>query len=125
MLDRFHHVIGSNQKTRRYPLPADAVSRIASETPILSEDHQQERLDNFPYQSLLGALLYLAINTRPDLSYAVGLLSRFGSKPTPVTCDLMIHVLQYLRGTVEKGIKFSESMLDLHILLMQIGQGMY
>ena len=27
----------------------------------------------------------------------------------------MIHVLQYLRGTVEKGIKFSGSMLDLHI----------
>ena len=39
----------------------------------------------------------------------------FGSKPTPVTCDLMIHVLQYLRGTVKKGIKFSGSMLDLHI----------
>ena len=74
-----------------------------------------ERLDNFPYRSILGALLYLAINMRPDLSYAVGLLSRFGSKPTPVTCDLKVHVLQYLRGTVEKGIKFSGSMLDLHI----------
>ena len=27
VLDRFHHFIGSNQKTRRYHLPADAVSR--------------------------------------------------------------------------------------------------
>ena len=59
---RFHHFIGFNQKTLRYPLPADAVSRIESETPILSED-QQERLYNFPYRSLMGALLYLAINT--------------------------------------------------------------
>ena len=72
-------------------------------------------MDNFSYRSLLGALLYLSMNTRPDMSYAVGLLSRFGSHPTVATCKLMVHALQYLRGTVHMGIRYSGSMFDLHV----------
>ena len=34
------------------------------------------------YQSLIGALLYCAGNTRPDVSYSVGMLCRVMSRPT-------------------------------------------
>ena len=33
-------------------------------------------------KSVVGALMYLAVHTRPDLSYTVNLLSRFNSRPT-------------------------------------------
>jgi len=43
----------------------------------------EEKLDmaNVPYTSLIGALMYAAIGTRPDISFAVGALSRFLSNP--------------------------------------------
>ena len=70
-------------------------------------------LDNFPYRSLLGALLYLSMNTRPDIAYAVGLLSRFGAKPTVRTWHLMVYLMQYVRGIVSCGIRFSGSIACL------------
>ena len=35
------------------------------------------------YQSLVGALLYCATNTRPDVAFSVGMLCRAMSRPTP------------------------------------------
>ena len=49
------------------------------------------------------------------MSYAVGLLSRFASHPTVATCKLLVYALQYLRGTVHMGIRYSGSMFDLHV----------
>ena len=72
-------------------------------------------LDNFPCRSLLGALLYLSMNTRTDIVYAVGLLSRVGSKPTVQTCHLVVYLMQYVRGTVSCGIRFSGSIFDMHV----------
>ena len=34
-----------------------------------------------PYQSVVGSLMYAMVCTRPDLSYAVGVVSRFMSNP--------------------------------------------
>jgi hypothetical protein len=45
------------------------------------------------YQSIVGALLYCAVNTRIDVSYAVGMLYRAMGKPTP---DLYLEVLRVL-----------------------------
>ena len=33
------------------------------------------------FQALVGSLLYAAMNTRPDIAYAVGMLCRCMSKP--------------------------------------------
>ncbi len=55
------------------------------------------------------------MNTRPDIAYAVGLLARFATKPSVVTCRLIVYLMQYLRGTVNKGIKFSGSSFDMHV----------
>ena len=44
----------------------------------------------------------------------MGLISRFGAKPTLPTCKLMVYLLQDARGTVAKGIRFSGSAFDMH-----------
>ncbi len=57
--------------------------------------------------NLVGALLYLSINTRPDISYAVEALARFNKSPTYRLCKALVRVLIYLRDTTERGIQFT------------------
>ena len=113
VLDKHKHLVGT--KTRKAPLPADAADRLRASITEVRSAEEQEELDNFPYRNLLGAVLYLAMNTRPDIAYAVGVLSRHGTKPTLLSCSLMIYLLQYLSNTVEKGIRFSADSFDMHI----------
>ncbi len=74
---------------------------------------QREYVSKFPYQNLVRALLYLAINTRPDISYTVGLLARFNQYPNFKACKALIRALLYLRETPDVGIQFTGKSLDI------------
>ena len=45
------------------------------------EENEEILGSEFPYLSAIGALMYLANCTRPDISFAVNLLARFSSAP--------------------------------------------
>lgn len=53
------------------------------------------------YASVVGALMYAMLGTRPDLAYAVGCLSRFNSNPGVTHVAALKHVLRYLAGTAD------------------------
>lgn len=59
------------------------------------------------YNELIGSLMYLANTTRPDLQLAVGLLSRFRSKPTTAHWSAALRVLGYLYQNPDKGLEYS------------------
>ena len=66
------------------------------------------------YCHLVGSLIYLGI-TRPDISYAVHILSQFMSAPTSIHYGHLLRVLRYLRGTIDRRLFFSSSSsLQLH-----------
>lgn len=65
------------------------------------------------YQSLTGALLYCAVNTRPDVAYSVGMLCRAMGKPTVPLLDAAYRVLYYLYHHGQVGLHYSASELDL------------
>jgi hypothetical protein len=48
---------------------------------------------------LIGSLMYL-VNTRPDICYAMNVLSQFMSQPRQTHWIAVKHVLRYIRGTV-------------------------
>lgn len=60
----------------------------------------------YPYQSLIGSLMYLATSTRPDLSYPVSMLSQFNNCYSQVHWSAAKRVLRYLQKTIDHGIVF-------------------
>lgn len=70
-------------------------------------------LTKFPYGTLVGKLMFLAVATRPDLAYTIGALTRFMAHPTSVHWQVAKDVVRYLARTPERGITFRGSNTDL------------
>jgi hypothetical protein len=57
---------------------------------------------------LIGSLIYL-VNTRPDICYAVNVLSQFMSQSRETHRIVAKHVLRYLQGTIGYGMRYASS----------------
>ena len=69
----------------------------------LTEKDSAETVD-FPFQELVGCLMYLAVSTRPDIAYATNCLARYVTCPCPSHVAAAKRVLRYLQGTKDFGI---------------------
>ncbi|KAF2306587.1 hypothetical protein GH714_019620 [Hevea brasiliensis] len=58
-------------------------------------------VDTTLYRSIIGSLRYL-VNTRPDITFSVGVLSRFMEKPTTTHMAAVKQVLRYLSRNLAK-----------------------
>ena len=58
------------------------------------------------YQSAVGSLIYLMLGTRPDISFAVSILSRFTAFPRTKHEEALHHLFRYLRATPKIGITY-------------------
>lgn len=64
-----------------------------------SREGSKKLVDNRRYHSLVGALLYVTVNTRPDVAVSVSILSRQVSCPTEVDWTELKRVVRYLLKT--------------------------
>jgi hypothetical protein len=62
-------------------------------------DDQAPEVSIEKYQSLIGSILYVAICTRPDISYAISRCGRYAKNPGITHWNTVIRILAYLRGT--------------------------
>ncbi|XP_021985998.1 secreted RxLR effector protein 161-like [Helianthus annuus] len=63
--------------------------------------------DKERYQRLVGKLIYLSLSlTRPDIAYAVGVVSQFMHQPQVAHMEAAMRILRYLKGTVGHGVLF-------------------
>ena len=71
-------------------------------------------LDATLYRQLVGSLIYLTV-TRPDISYAIHLVSQFMNAPRSTHYAAVLCILLYVKGTLFHGLHFSShSSLELH-----------
>lgn len=63
-------------------------------------------VDKYQYQRLVGRLIYLS-HTRPDIAYAVSVVSRYMHDPRSGHLEVVNRILRYLKGCPGKGILFS------------------
>ncbi|KAJ7967937.1 Retrovirus-related Pol polyprotein from transposon TNT 1-94 [Quillaja saponaria] len=66
-----------------------------------------ECVDRERYQRLVGKLLYLS-HTRPDIAYAVSVVSQFMHDPHSAHLDAVHRILRYLKSVAGKGLLFEK-----------------
>ena len=82
----------------------------------LSKLKDGEALNSTEYRSIIGSSRYL-VNTRPDLAYAVGVVSRHMEAPGKEHWNAVKHILRYLKGTREYGCRYDKG-ADLKPMLI-------
>ena len=66
------------------------------------------------YQSIVGSLLYCAVNTRPDAAYSVGMqLCRAMDRPTPELYEAALRVLFHLHHHRLVGLRYEADQHDM------------
>ena len=70
----------------------------------LSIDPDDEPFDEpWNYSSVVGMLLYLSTNTRPDITFAVSQVARFTHSPKKSHGIAVKMIVRYLKGTIQQG----------------------
>ena len=70
-----------------------------SEKQCPSTTDERERMSKVPYASAIGSIMYAMICTRPDVSYALSVMSRYQANPGESHWTLVKNILKYLRRT--------------------------
>lgn len=70
---------------------------------------QFEEMRDVPYREAVGSLMYAAMGTRPDVTFAVTALSQFMQNPGRAHWDAVKRVLRYLKGTRELWLVYGDT----------------
>ena len=105
---------GSSEDAQRLTnVSTDVISKADPSRfrPATEEEEAELRqlIIDYPYRSLVAKINYLARMTRPDLSHAVGVLSRHLACPGVQAYRALKSVCVYILNTLDRGIIFHES----------------
>ncbi|RVW37940.1 Retrovirus-related Pol polyprotein from transposon TNT 1-94 [Vitis vinifera] len=79
----------------------------------LKTEEERDHMSKVPYASAIGSLIYAMVCTRPDIAYAVGVVSRFMSRPGKQHWEAVKWILRYLKGSLDTCLCFTGASLKL------------
>ena len=91
------------------PAASELPKLVEEATRLKDEPSQLDKESVMRYRRLVGALLYVSTATRPEITYAVGMLTRCLAYPTTKLLKEAERVLIYLYGTRDLRLTYSGS----------------
>ena len=80
-------------------------NRTPTTKEALGMDKEGEPMEDvWNYRSIIGMLLYLSTNTRPDIAYAVSQVSRFSHNSKKSHASAVKTIIIYLAGSKDQGV---------------------
>ena len=67
-----------------------------------------EYMTHVPYASAIGSLMYAMMCTKPNLSQAVSMVSRYMHDPSRGHWEAVKWILRYIKGTIDIGLIFKK-----------------
>ena len=85
--------------------PNAQISKVQSP----ADEKQHGDMRNVPYCEAMGSLMYATIGTRPDITFAVTLLSQYLKNPGHTHWEQAKRVIRYLKGTRDHELTFGSA----------------
>lgn len=86
------------------PLPV-GITLNNSQSPTMQAEHNE--MATIPYWPLLGRVMWGQLATCPDLCYPISMLSHFQMNPGMAHWKALLHVLGYIKDTMDYGLIYS------------------
>jgi hypothetical protein len=72
---------------------------------MIQPEHGEQPFDARTYQKAIGLILFAALGTRPDITYAKSVLGRYAAPPSTLHWEAVKHLLRYFRGTSDYNVR--------------------
>lgn len=87
-------------------LDARKLSVPADSNVVLYPAEDEDECENVPYREAVGSLMFLAVVSRPDIAFAVNLVSKYLNKHSRAHWMAVKRIFAYLVGTQDRGILY-------------------
>ena len=78
-------------------------NRVPATSQLAKDPEGEPMSEEWSYPSVIGMLLYLTTNTRPDITFAVSQAARFTHEPKQSHASAVKKIVRYLAKTKDKG----------------------
>ena len=72
-------------------------------------EEKMDHMSKVPYASAIGSLMYAMVCTRPEIAHAVGVVSKFMSRPGKQHWEAVKWILRYLKGSSNTCLCFTSA----------------
>jgi len=95
----------SNCKSSTTPESLDKLTKNTDKTKIENEEL---------YRSIVGSLIYASVSTRPDITHAVNMLSRYMHEPNATHMIAAKRILRYLKDNSDLGLVYTNNYYNIN-----------